>query len=198
MWPWPLTGGPGSWTRHTFSWCFTILWSLIQIHAIVKKLWLRHETPQFELWPLSVTLTLDLGTRELDATHLLMVLYNSVKFDSNPFNNTEVMAETRNVTDERTNERTDERTNGRTDRQCNHYMPPTLWGGIKIKYMLKYTNAGVYQMSGPPLLFKYTLNKSPNRSVNIVVVFCLIMNVSITNFTYRYLSRQCSDFSVHF
>ena len=31
-----------------------------------------------------MTLTLDLGTRELDATHLLMVLYNSVKFDSNP------------------------------------------------------------------------------------------------------------------
>ena len=28
-----------------------------------------------------------------------MVLYNSVKFDSNPFNNKEVMAETRNGTD---------------------------------------------------------------------------------------------------
>ena len=44
-----------------------------------------------------MTLTLDLETRELDATHLLMVLYNSVKFDSNPFNSKEVMAETRNT-----------------------------------------------------------------------------------------------------
>jgi hypothetical protein len=44
-----------------------------------------------------VTLTLDMGTRELDATHLLMVLYNSVKFDSNPFNSKEVMAKTRNT-----------------------------------------------------------------------------------------------------
>jgi hypothetical protein len=44
-----------------------------------------------------VTLTLDLGTPELDATHLLMLPYNSVKFDSNPFNSKEVMAETRNT-----------------------------------------------------------------------------------------------------
>ena len=53
-----------------------------------------------------MTLTLDLGTRELDATHLLMVLYNSVKFDSNPFNNKEVMAKTQNGTDERTDVQT--------------------------------------------------------------------------------------------
>ena len=113
--PWPWTRWPESRTQHTFPWCFKILWSLIKIHAIVKRKWLRHETPQFELWPLSVTLTLDLGNRELDATHLLMVLYNSVKFDSNPFNNTEVMAETRNVTDERTDRQTNGRTNERTD-----------------------------------------------------------------------------------
>ena len=43
-----------------------------------------------------MTLTLDLGTRELGATHLLMVLYNYVKFDSNPFYSKEVTAETRN------------------------------------------------------------------------------------------------------
>ena len=45
-----------------------------------------------------MTLTLDLGTRELEATHLLMVLYNSLKFDSNTFNSKEFMAETRNTT----------------------------------------------------------------------------------------------------
>jgi len=75
------------------------------------------ETRNTAIWALTFKCDLDLGPRELDATHLLMVLYNSVKFDSNPFINTEVMAETRNVTDERTDRQTNEWTNERTNGQ---------------------------------------------------------------------------------
>ena len=74
-----------------------------------------HKMPIFDLWPLSVTLTFDIGPRVLYATRLLMTLNNLTKFYEDTTITYQVMARTRS--DARTDGRTDGRTDARTHAQ---------------------------------------------------------------------------------
>ena len=105
-----------------------------------------HKMPIFDLWPLSVTLTFDIGPRVLYATRLLMTLNNLTKFYEDTTITYQVMARTRS--DGRTHGRTDGRTHAQTlkkivatmsretasglDKNCGDYV---LWNGNLVKYV---------------------------------------------------------------
>ena len=72
-----------------------------------------HKMPIFDLWPLSVTLTFDIGPWVLYATRLLMTLNNLTKFYEE-YNN--YLSSYGQDKVGRTDGRTDARTHGRTDR----------------------------------------------------------------------------------
>ena len=69
-------------TIHAYSWHWTIWQSFMKIQQLLIKLWpgQAKKCPFLDIWPLSVTLTFDIGPWVLYATRLLMTLNNLTKF----------------------------------------------------------------------------------------------------------------------
>jgi hypothetical protein len=67
----------------------------------MTKSWTGHEicpvTDYVNLWPPSVTLTLEVGDRLLRMTHLLTIVSNCGKYLQNPFKDNKVMDRTRHI-----------------------------------------------------------------------------------------------------
>jgi hypothetical protein len=83
-------GGRNAGVNHdTSSYYSDYLWQVFTKYFSMKKLWTRHKinliTDYVNLWPPSVTLTLEVGDWLLRMTRLLIIVNNCGKYLQNPF-----------------------------------------------------------------------------------------------------------------